>query len=117
MHSAGIRPNVRTYTALVAALGRGGQWERARRLLGDMRRGCPWGGAEPNAYTYSALLKCMGDQVRIGALRTIPIRSSKAAHIWFLRGGVPGAAVATHGEEATAAAHVLWTICSTPRGC
>lgn len=67
MHSAGIRPNVRTYTALVAALGRGRQWERARRLLGDMRRGCPWGGAEPNAYTYSALLKCMGDQVRIGA--------------------------------------------------
>ena len=68
MHGAGIRPNVRTYTALVAALGRGGQWDRARRLLGDMRRGCPWGGAEPNAYTYSALLKCMGDQVRIGAL-------------------------------------------------
>lgn len=31
----------------------------------DMRRGQPWGGgAEPNAYTYSVLLKAMGDQVR-----------------------------------------------------
>lgn len=64
MLSAGIRPNVRTYTALVAALGRGSQWPRAQRLLRDMRRGAPWAGAEPNAYTYSALLKSMGDQAR-----------------------------------------------------
>ncbi len=63
MHSAGIRPNVRTYTALVGALGRGGQWTRAQRLLRDMRRGQPWGGTEPNAYTFSALLKTMGEQV------------------------------------------------------
>lgn len=33
MQSAGIRPNVRTYTALVGALGRGGQWARAQALL------------------------------------------------------------------------------------
>jgi hypothetical protein len=34
-----------------------------------MRRGQPWGGGgtEPNAYTYSALLKAMGEQV--GAAR------------------------------------------------
>ena len=63
MHGAGIRPNVRTYTALVAALGRGCQWGRAQRLLREMRRGQPWGGVEPNAYTYSALLKAMGEMV------------------------------------------------------
>ena len=33
MQGAGIRPNVRTYTALVGALGRGGQWPRAQALL------------------------------------------------------------------------------------
>ena len=33
MQGAGIRPNVRTYTALVGALGRGGQWARAQALL------------------------------------------------------------------------------------
>jgi pentatricopeptide repeat protein len=62
MLSSGIRPNVRTYTAMIAALGRASQWTRAQRLLQDMRRGAPWAGAEPNAYTYSALLKSMGDQ-------------------------------------------------------
>lgn len=28
-----IRPNVRTYTALIAALGAGGQWERALEVV------------------------------------------------------------------------------------
>jgi len=57
-----VRPNVRTYTALVTALGNGGQWARALDTLGAMRREGPGGHVEPNAYTYSALLKAMGEQ-------------------------------------------------------
>jgi hypothetical protein len=128
MQGAGIRPNVRTYTALVGALGRGGQWSRAQALLRcalppptavsfcsasgcqclavvrrhaprvlpfttlkaspvvpacrDMRRGQPWGGGggtEPNAYTYSALLKAMGEQVG-GTRRPWQIASCSACH-------------------------------------
>ena len=52
-----MRPNVRTYTALVTALGNGGQWQRALDMLAAMRREGPGGHVEPNAYTFSALLK------------------------------------------------------------
>lgn len=52
-----MRPNVRTYTSLVTALGNGGQWQRALDMLAAMRREGPGGHVEPNAYTFSALLK------------------------------------------------------------
>ena len=71
---AGVRPNVRTYTALVTALGNGQQWERALGTLATLRADPSPGRVEPNAYTYSALLKAMGEhgqwalaeQVRVG---------------------------------------------------
>lgn len=48
-----IKPNVRTYTALIAALGNAGQWERALEVVQRMRRHAYGSGIEPNAYTYS----------------------------------------------------------------
>lgn len=60
---ADIKPNVRTYTALITALGNGRQWNEAFTLIQRMRGGNGQGGVEPNAYTYSALLKAMGEQV------------------------------------------------------
>ena len=59
MHEAGVRPNVRTYTALVTALGNAHQWDRAFATVHQMRASR---GVEPNAYTYSALLKSLGEQ-------------------------------------------------------
>ncbi len=56
-----VRPNVRTYTALVAALAAGRRFERAGEVIAAMRAGALGPGLEPNAYTYSALLKGLGD--------------------------------------------------------
>lgn len=61
--SVEIKPNVRTYTALVTALGNGRQWKEAFLLIQQMRSNSGFNGVEPNAYTYSALLKAMGEQV------------------------------------------------------
>ena len=59
---SGVKPNVRTYTALVTALGNAQQWDRALKLLRGMKQ--PHGSSiEPNAYTYSALIKALGEQV------------------------------------------------------
>ena len=59
---SGVKPNVRTYTALVTALGNAQQWDRAIKLLRGMKQ--PDGSSfEPNAYTYSALIKALGEQV------------------------------------------------------
>lgn len=63
MVAAGIKPNVRTYTALMTAFGNAREWERALALLRLMRAQAGAGGVEPNAYTYSALIKAMGEQV------------------------------------------------------
>jgi pentatricopeptide repeat protein len=52
----GVRPNARTYTALMAALGNAKRWGRAVEVLALMQTP-EWGGVQPNAYTYSALLK------------------------------------------------------------
>ena len=61
---SGVKPNVRTYTALVTALGNAQQWDRALKLLRGMKQ--PHGSSiEPNAYTYSALIKALGEQVRV----------------------------------------------------
>jgi hypothetical protein len=63
-HSAGVKPNVRTFTALVTAMANDCQWRRAlltvRRMKGNRASAST---VEPNAYTYSALLKAMGERV------------------------------------------------------
>lgn len=60
MLANGVRPNARTYTALMAALGNAKRWGRAVEVLSRMQS-TEWGGVQPNAYTYSALLKvCVG---------------------------------------------------------
>lgn len=51
-----VRPNARTYTALMAALGNAKRWGRAVEVLRRMQSP-EWGCVQPNAYTYSALLK------------------------------------------------------------
>ena len=56
-----MKPNVRTYTALIAALGAAKQWERALATLRSLGDDSSAGRVEPNAYTYSALLKAMGE--------------------------------------------------------
>jgi pentatricopeptide repeat protein len=56
-----VKPNVRTYTALITALGNGKQWSRALNLLRSLKNDASSGRVEPNAYTYSALLKTMGE--------------------------------------------------------
>ena len=48
-----IRPNVRTFTALITALGVAKQWDRALGVLRRMKQQAPGSGSEPNAYTYS----------------------------------------------------------------
>ncbi|KAG2430965.1 hypothetical protein HYH02_013498 [Chlamydomonas schloesseri] len=60
MLSNSVRPNARTYTALMAALGNAKRWARAVEVLGRMQTP-EWGGVQPNAYTYSALLKSLGE--------------------------------------------------------
>ena len=53
-----IKPNVRTYTALITALGNARQWERALDIVARMKRHGYGAGIEPNAYTYSGGLLC-----------------------------------------------------------
>lgn len=66
---AGVKPNVRTYTALVTAMGNGRQWQRALVTMERMKHSQPFSGViEPNAYTYSALIKTMGEQARTSPL-------------------------------------------------
>ncbi len=60
----GVRPNVRTYTALITAMCNAKQWDRALETLHRMKTSQSLGHVEPNAYTYSAILKTMGEHVR-----------------------------------------------------
>lgn len=61
---AGVKPNVRTFTALITALGNDKQWDRALTTIRSMKASSAWqSSVEPNAYTYSALLKAMGEKV------------------------------------------------------
>ena len=57
----GVKPNVRTYTALITALGNAKQWKRALKTLEAMKHDTSGNHVEPNAYTYSALLKALGE--------------------------------------------------------
>lgn len=52
MKAAGVRPNDRTYSALVSAYASGGEWERAEAALEAMQKA----GVEANVVTYSALI-------------------------------------------------------------
>lgn len=59
-----MKPNVRTYTALVTAMGNARQWSRALATIERMKHTqVANSSVEPNAYTYSALIKAMGEQV------------------------------------------------------
>lgn len=53
MMRSDIKPNVRTYTALITALGNARQWDRALDIVARMKRHGYGAGIEPNAYTYS----------------------------------------------------------------
>ena len=53
MMRSDIKPNVRTYTALITALGNARQWEKALDIVARMKRHGYGAGIEPNAYTYS----------------------------------------------------------------
>ena len=73
-YRSGVKPNVRTYTALVTALGNAQQWDRALKLLRGMKQ--PHGSSiEPNAYTYSALIKALGEQVHFCMLDLVPTQA------------------------------------------
>jgi pentatricopeptide repeat protein len=84
MASAGIKPNVRTYTALITALGNASEWDRALSLLRRMRACNAPGGVEPNAYTYSALIKALGEQV-CSASPAMSRKDVKHGPLWALR--------------------------------
>lgn len=58
-----IKPNVRTYTALITALGNARQWERALDIVARMKRHGYGAGIEPNAYTYSGVRPPLGRSV------------------------------------------------------
>ena len=51
---------MRTYTALMTAMGNAKEWARAVEMLYKMQLP-EWGKVAPNAYTYSALLKSLGE--------------------------------------------------------
>ena len=53
MMRSDIKPNVRTYTALITALGNARQWDKALDIVARMKRHGYGAGIEPNAYTYS----------------------------------------------------------------
>lgn len=71
MLRSGVKPNVRTYTALITAMGNAQQWDLALDLIQRMKAPQAWGSVEPNAYTYSALLKTMGEQVWLPPLHEL----------------------------------------------
>ena len=69
----GVKPNVRTYTALITALGNGKQWSRALKTLEAMKHDTSGNHVEPNAYTYSALLKALGEHGQWGMAEKVPL--------------------------------------------
>ena len=82
-----MKPNVRTYTALITAMGNAKQWRRALATIESMKHSQAWSNTvEPNAYTYSALLKSMSEQVTLGPedLETGQHRASQRIQDWRL---------------------------------
>ena len=56
MQSAGVRPDVFTYSILIGALGKAGDTEGAREAFQDMKRT----GVRPNVVTYNTLIDALG---------------------------------------------------------
>ncbi|KAK3249083.1 hypothetical protein CYMTET_41480 [Cymbomonas tetramitiformis] len=52
MKRAGVEPNVITYSSLISACEKGGQWEKALEVFAGMKKA----GVEPNVITYSSLI-------------------------------------------------------------
>ncbi|KAK2080415.1 hypothetical protein QBZ16_000268 [Prototheca wickerhamii] len=111
MHGAGVEPNARTFTALLAAHANAGEWACALRLLRDLHA---HGGARANAYTYSALLKAAAEQGAVDAAEEVfgaleaQLRFDAAKRA--ARGGLArraGAARDAEAERADAAAGAL----------
>ena len=75
-HQAGVKPNVRTYTALITALGNAKQWKRALHTLQRLKTDMSAARVEPNAYTYSALLKTMGEHGQWALAEQVPCHSN-----------------------------------------
>ncbi len=73
---AGVKPNVRTYTALITALGNAKQWKRALHTLQRLKTDMSAARVEPNAYTYSALLKTMGEHGQWALAEQVPSHSN-----------------------------------------
>jgi pentatricopeptide repeat protein len=55
MAAAGVEANVFTYSALISAMEKGGQWEQAQRVFDGMVAA----GMQPNVATYGALITAM----------------------------------------------------------
>lgn len=64
MKSRKIYPNVRTYSILIAAYVRHGEFERASKLFDQMHCGELGPRNQPNEYTYSLLIKRLGEKGR-----------------------------------------------------
>jgi pentatricopeptide repeat domain-containing protein 1 len=52
MEAAGVRPNTITYSSLISACAKGGQWRAARDAFDTMRTQC----VAPDTITYNALI-------------------------------------------------------------
>ena len=68
-----VKPNVRTYTALITALGNAKQWKRAMATLHAMKNDKSGTYVEPNAYTFSALLKSLGEHGQWGIAERVSL--------------------------------------------
>lgn len=55
MRGDGVPPNLINFNLAVKALGKGGDWERATRILGDMKSG----GVNPDERTFSAAIEVL----------------------------------------------------------
>jgi len=67
MLSRGISANVATHTALISALGRGGQWGLAALWVESMERA----EVKPNVVTYMALIRALGSARQGGAIVSV----------------------------------------------
>ena len=52
MKTAGLTPDIETYSDLIRAYGKGEQWQKAEEALEQMQAA----GLEPNEYTYNSVI-------------------------------------------------------------
>ena len=60
MRGDGVPPNLINFNLAVKALGKGGDWERATRILGEMKSG----GVDPDERTFSAAIEVLQSKKR-----------------------------------------------------